>query len=620
MFVSNERGRAFSMKPLAGALALALGVAGINADTNAATNPGSLTFAQRVQNLQHLIVQFKPQLKQYQSQHPGQRLLFPHSTPHTLTRHHKAIVTPNVTQAVTSCVDNSSSATTAGTLRYAVLNAADGDVIDLSACKNSTITLTQGALPITVDNLTVTADATSNNVTISGGGTDRVFYDTGSGSYLTLSYLTVSNGTNAPASGDAYGGCIFAPDGGVALYNTTITGCKATSTTGSSAGGGIASEALYMQSSTISGNTASTTANGKYEAIGGGAAVEGDQTSYIYSSHIQNNTAQVTGGFIADGGGIFAYAPFLKGSVVSGNVASATSVSGTPSHPYIAIGGGVVGKYNVTLVASTVSGNSAQCVGAGAYCSGGGVVMAGEPEEHSVGQLYIAYSTISDNHSDFFGGGITSKYALNLVQSTISGNTAEAGGGLLQKYYGSSAAAYVGNSTIAANTATNVGGGIYDFGDDDAAAPITLVSTLVANNTAGYPGADIYASSADSVTISGSANLVMAASSNVTLPAGTLSADPLLQALASNGGLTQTQALTTGSPAIGTGSNPNNYTSDQRGTGFPRETAGLTDIGAFQVQAAPAEAVPAPALSAWGLSLLAGLLGWFGWRRRKTAT
>ena len=61
-----------------------------------------------------------------------------------------------------------------------------------------------------------------------------------------------------------------------------------------------------------------------------------------------------------------------------------------------------------------------------------------------------------------------------------------------------------------------------------------------------------------------------------------MTADPLLQALANNGGPTLTHQLQAGSPALGAGNNLAQLASDQRGPGFARSTAGKTDIGAFQ--------------------------------------
>ena len=56
--------------------------------------------------------------------------------------------------------------------------------------------------------------------------------------------------------------------------------------------------------------------------------------------------------------------------------------------------------------------------------------------------------------------------------------------------------------------------------------------------------------------------------------------------LAFNGGPTQTRALMAGSPAINNGSNPAMLAFDQRGN---TRSVGQTDIGAFEVQAAPAK-------------------------------
>ena len=67
--------------------------------------------------------------------------------------------------------------------------------------------------------------------------------------------------------------------------------------------------------------------------------------------------------------------------------------------------------------------------------------------------------------------------------------------------------------------------------------------------------------------------------------------DPLLGALADNGGPTKTHALLPGSPAIDAGPNPltpfPGSDFDQRGDGYARVVAGIVDIGAFEVQPPP---------------------------------
>lgn len=65
-----------------------------------------------------------------------------------------------------------------------------------------------------------------------------------------------------------------------------------------------------------------------------------------------------------------------------------------------------------------------------------------------------------------------------------------------------------------------------------------------------------------------------------------ITADPQLGALANNGGLTQTMAITIASPAYNAGGNGYvlNIGTDQRGSGFARVTRNFVDLGAFEFQ------------------------------------
>src|SRR5690606_905706 len=56
--------------------------------------------------------------------------------------------------------------------------------------------------------------------------------------------------------------------------------------------------------------------------------------------------------------------------------------------------------------------------------------------------------------------------------------------------------------------------------------------------------------------------------------------DPILSALANNGGPTQTHAIDSASPARDAGSNPLTLATDQRG--FSRDDGGGVDMGAFE--------------------------------------
>ncbi len=106
--------------------------------------------------------------------------------------------------AVTSCADDGS----AGTLRSVVSGANDGDTIDLRGLACGAITLTQGAIPVYVDTLTLQGDGASATV-IDGNAADRVFLQYGYND-LILRDLTVRNGFNQVAGYKIAGGaCIL---------------------------------------------------------------------------------------------------------------------------------------------------------------------------------------------------------------------------------------------------------------------------------------------------------------------------------------------------------------------------------------------------------------------------
>jgi hypothetical protein len=72
------------------------------------------------------------------------------------------------------------------------------------------------------------------------------------------------------------------------------------------------------------------------------------------------------------------------------------------------------------------------------------------------------------------------------------------------------------------------------------------------------------------------------------------SIDPLLGALADNGGPTLTHALLPGSPAIDRGLAPASVTEDQRGFGFERVIGVAADIGAYESRDSRVRLVPDP--------------------------
>jgi hypothetical protein len=258
-----------------------------------------------------------------------------------------------------------------------------------------------------------------------------------------------------------------------------------------------------------------------------------------------------------------------------------------------AYGGAIFSLHNVTIEHSRIIGNTAR---AGTVASGGGV--------QAVGDFAVSYSTFSGNttitasgRANELGGAAHSFGNVTIDHSTFSGNQGHLVGGLLlEEFNGYSKIGTITDSTISGNTATldgSVGGlraqiplGIYNstiaFNSGNEAGgvytsqPLTLQSSIVAKNT----GVDllVIAGAAD---LAGDHDLIQ---TGTTVPPDTIRDDPALQALADNGGETQTHALASTSPAIDAGSNPLGLDFDQRGTGFSRISGAAADIGAFETQ------------------------------------
>ncbi|HEV8062133.1 MAG TPA: Ig-like domain repeat protein, partial [Gemmataceae bacterium] len=291
----------------------------------------------------------------------------------------------------------------------------------------------------------------------------------------------------------------------------------------------------------------------------------------------------ITDGNGFNGGGIFnAGALTVNDSTISGN-------SGEND------GGGIYNSGQITLYNSTLSRNSAR------YGYGGGLDARGVAQN-----VTISGSTISDNTAGDEGGGValfslgSGRQSELLVQnSTISGNTAVVGGGIFGYDPNGRNIGQLTNATIA-NNRSYYGGGISGMPSGRGGVPsFALNNTIVADNL------NLYTGSADDINgyinVGGACNLIGTGGSGGLQngvngnQVGVENAG--LASLANNGGLTETMAPMTGSPAIGNGSaalavdaNGNPLLTDQRGFGYLRTvndpTTGIptTDIGAYQTQ------------------------------------
>jgi hypothetical protein len=335
------------------------------------------------------------------------------------------------------------------------------------------------------------------------------------------------------------------------------------------------------------------------------------------------------GNTIVDGGGLNTV--FNIGSKASVTLSKMTIQNGVNSGSQ-GLGGGVSSLGTKLTIENCLITNNSVSDGAG-----GGVGM-------EVGSLTISNSTLSDNNAFGGGGGLffattSAKPTATIIDSTISGNSGNEGAGIL---IGASSKATIRGSTISGNTAVAVlgspalGGGIFIDGKalnildstisgnvaegptshgggiDSLTATVTLNNVTIAGNTAAIGGGiDTHVGKSFK-----SSNSIIAVNTGTTLAPdcdGNLDStgynllfdttgcsisgkastdidgqDPLLQPLFLNlPGTTETQEPQGGSPALKAGNpgSPNGsgghcLPTDQRGVKRP---AGKCDIGAFQL-------------------------------------
>jgi hypothetical protein len=232
------------------------------------------------------------------------------------------------------------------------------------------------------------------------------------------------------------------------------------------------------------------------------------------------------------------------------------------------IGAGALNNGTLNVTGSIFSGNSA--------FEGGGIGNGG--------RLNVTGSTIAGNSASAFGGGILEFGSLSLASSTLSGNDADFGGGIhivpgdpdttiINSTFADDSATsdnsgwidnFGSGTTIVNSTFSGIsGGGLGNFGS------LTLQNTIMANSSSG--------------TNCGGSVLIFDGGGNLTWPDTScpgINQDPMLGALANNGGPTQTMALPAGSPAIDAAVLANCPATDQRGVTRPQGPG--CDIGAYE--------------------------------------
>ena len=246
--------------------------------------------------------------------------------------------------------------------------------------------------------------------------------------------------------------------------------------------------------------------------------------------------------------------------IINGSAAAATVIDGNSLDRVFDIIGADVTMTNVTVEGGNVTSD------------GAGIAV------DATGSLTMTHSTVSGNTTTTNGGGIaTSGGVVDLTNVTLSGNTADQGGGL-----DCAGACTLTNVTVTANTAPSNGDGVRQLG----AGTITFVNSIVAGNlSAGATECDGAAAN----LVSSGYNISGDASCDFSNTGDQENTDPLLGALQDNGGPTFTHAIPANSPALDAGDSsvcvgPDNDT-DQRGSARPIGVS--CDVGAYEAAAIP---------------------------------
>ena len=321
------------------------------------------------------------------------------------------------------------------------------------------------------------------------------------------------------------------------------------------------------------------TSSGNIFTEGGGALLAtGDLT--LRSTMLIDNHAVGSGGAIFNNGNLV-----LENTQILSNTADG--------------GGGGIYSYSLGVITVTQS-TLAYNVSIGTGSGGGGISAGGQ-------SLTIQDSMLIGNSANYFGGGVMLNLNGTAVLdgATLSGNQAVGGAGL----FSSQGTITATNTTFSGNNATNNYGGIYVTGPNTS---IFLQNSTIAYNTRtntvgnGFNGImtgnNVTASYVNTILAHNQENDCSSFSPPTSLghnlstdfncglnQSGDLpGVDPLLGALADNGGSVRTHALLPGSLAIDAGDNAFCPAEDARGIARPfdgdNDAVADCDVGAVEAR------------------------------------
>ncbi|MGH2891127.1 MAG: choice-of-anchor Q domain-containing protein, partial [Solirubrobacteraceae bacterium] len=431
-----------------------------------------------------------------------------------------------------------------------------------------TYTLTSGELDLTASMTITGAGSGAGGTVIDGDNLSRAF-EIAPEATVEIDGVSIVNGNPGGESTGCTGATNPEPGGAILDQGTlTLTQDSVSDSLAAGSGGAIedaGTGALTISDTTLTGNTACDVQSEAFDGFGAGGGIDeasGGNVTISGSTITDNAAAEAGGGLAEEGGGSVS----ITDTTLSGNTA------GSEGGAIDAEGGG-----QVSLDSDTLSGNTAG--GADDGGDGGGFHVNGD--------------------------------SVTVLNSTITGNTAGDGGGAEASGSGTATFSF---STIVGNTATDTEGwgiGNLEAEDTDGTA-FTLDNSIVGGGvgvdpaTTGEFPSDSKAPSSNcgpevAQAFQSNGNNLFDDTSDDGAQCGKVSSDLVnagigVDALANNGGPTETMALKADSPAIGkadTGACKSEAENvDQRGDKRPGQ-GDKCDIGAFEYSP-PAPAVPTP--------------------------
>jgi CSLREA domain-containing protein len=335
-------------------------------------------------------------------------------------------------------------------------------------------------------------------------------------------------------------------------------------------------------------------------------SVSGNGANRVFVVSGSGNTASISGLTITGGNA----QPILIGATLIGDGGGILNTNGATlnltevnvsGNSAASLGGGLatrslLGTTSTTYITrSLISGNSA-------LAGGGGISNIATAGIVSSAVTTVTNSTVTLNTTVAEAGGVSNLGGtVNLINDTISDNASTLAGGGVVNVAGAFGLGVtnVRNTIVARNNAVIVGG-VLTLSDDVLGIFNSLGNNLIGNN--------FNATVSFQASVFVGLNPVPNVNGDIvgSVSAGTTVIDPRLGPLQNNGGPTDTRAVLPASPAIDRGNNcvqtdtcatdpspdtlPEPLLTDQRGTGFPRVSNFIVEIGAYELQLVPTAA------------------------------